>query len=276
MSVGAALRDRIPAGARRIVRQILTEAPLRIRDVVPDILDRLGVSARSRRLPPPGLRRRVGRTSSRREFVFVGRRAASDLLAAFDNARDPGVDYGRWLDFGCGVGRVARFVASSPVVRTIRGVDVDEGAIRWSAAHLPGEYRTLEATSIPFADASLDVVYAVSVFTHFDERSQRDWLAEVRRVLRPGGLFLASTHSDKLRFSRPDLTFEQHVALNATGFLFAPGRGTFKSDSSFHSRRYLEEEWGRSFRLRLHREHGLAGFQDLSVWERSSEPAQTV
>jgi SAM-dependent methyltransferase len=259
-----------------MIRQVLTEGPLRIRDMVPDILDRLGVSERSQTLPPPALRKRVGRTSSRREFVFVGRHACSDILAAFEAVRDPAADYGRWLDFGCGVGRVSRFIVESPVVRRICGVDVDEPAVRWSAAHLAGEYRTLDGKSIPFANASFDVVYAVSVFTHYDESRQREWLGEVHRVLRPGGLFLASTHSDKLRFSRPDLTFDQHVALNATGFLFAPGLGTFKSDSSFHSRRYLEEEWGRLFRLRLHREHGLAGFQDLSAWERGREPSLTV
>lgn len=271
MDLRATVRGVIPEHARRTVRLVATETPLRIRDAVPDFMDALKLSPGSRVLPPPLLRRRVGRTSSRREFVVVGRRAAADLRDAFESARDPRAEYGRWLDFGCGPGRIARFVATFPMVRTLWGVDPDEEAIRWNGGHLPGDYLALtEERSLPFPDGSFDVVFSVSVFSHFDEKSESDWLSEVHRVLRPGGLFLVSTHSEKLRYSRPDLTFDQHVALNATGFLFAPGGGTFKADSTFHARRYLEEEWGKLFRLRLHREHGLAGFQDLSVWERAA------
>lgn len=270
--LGSAVRGILPEEARRTVRLLLTETPLRIRDALPDLIDGLGLFRRPRPLPPARLRRRVGRTSSRREFVVVGHRAAADLRDAFETVRDSGADYGRWLDFGCGPGRIARFVGRFPMVRAICGVDVDDEAIRWDRKHLPGDYRALtEARSLPFPDAAFDVVFSVSVFSHFDESAQRWWLGEVRRVLRPGGLFLASTHSEKLRYSRPDLTFEQHVALNETGFLFAPGSGTFKGDSAFHTRPYLEEEWGRLFRMRLHREHGLAGFQDLSVWEKLAE-----
>ena len=275
--LGAAVRSMIPEEARRTIRLLLTETPLRLRDALPDFFDGLDLFRWTRPLPPPRLRRRVERTSSRREFVVVGRQAAADLRDAFESVRDPGADYGRWLDFGCGAGRIARFVDGFPMVRTMWGVDVDEEAIRWNGNHLPGDYLALtETRSLPFPDGSFDVVFSVSVFAHFDEKSQREWLNEIHRVLRPGGLFLASTHSEKLRYSRPDLTFEQHVALNATGFLFASGGGTFKGDSTFHTRRYLEEEWGRLFRIRLHREHGLAGFQDLSVWERVAEAARTV
>lgn len=188
----------------------------------------------------------------------------------FESVRNPASDYGRWLDFGCGPGRVARFVSEFPIVRTIHGVDVDDEAIRWNRRHMAsGDYLVLtEDIALPYPDASFDVVFSVSVFSHLDEKPQFGWLREVHRVLRGGGLFLASTHSEKLRYSRPDLTLEQHRELNATGFLFAPGNGNFRSDSTFHTRPYLEREWGKHFRIRLHREHGLAAFQDLSVWEK--------
>jgi len=227
---------------------------------------------RSPPLPPPRLRRRVGRTSSRHEFIFVGRTAARDLQAAFEAVRDPGAEYGRWLDFGCGSGRVGRFVVELPFVRSICGTDVDEQAIRWNRRHLrAGSFiHVPEGSALPLPDESFDVVFAVSVFSHLAEESQRRWLREVHRVLRGGGLFLASTHSEKLRYSRPDLTLEQHRELNAAGFLFAPGNGNFRSDSTFHTRPYLEQEWGKLFRIRLHREHGLAAFQDLSVWEKAT------
>jgi SAM-dependent methyltransferase len=265
----AAARALVPKSARRAVRLVLSEAPYRIRDALPDFFEILGIGG-SPPLPPPKLRRRVGRTSSRKEFVSVGRATARDLREAFESVRDSSADYGRWLDFGCGTGRIARFVDEIPVVRTICGVDVDEEAIRWDRRNLAtGSYLRLTLDpSLPLPDASFDVVFAVSVFSHLAEESQREWLREVHRVLRPDGLFLASTHSEKLRYSRPDLTLEQHQSLNARGFLFARGNGAFKNDSTFHTSRYLEQEWGQWFRMRLHREFGLAGYQDLTVWQK--------
>lgn len=42
-----------------------------------------------------------------------------------------------------------------------------------------------------FPDASFDLIYGTSVFTHIDKESQESWLAELDRLLRhcdPGGL----------------------------------------------------------------------------------------
>jgi SAM-dependent methyltransferase len=275
---GRMLRRAIPSRTRRTLRVLLTETPVRLRDGLADLLDALGVYSSNGRLPPPSLRRRVARTSSRREFLEVGRRVARDLRGVFDETRQPAEAYGRWLDFGCGAGRVSRFVAEFPFVESLCGIDVDEEAILWSRGHLRrGTYvHVLEASLLPFSDESFDVVFAISVFSHLDEESQRLWLREIHRVLRAGGLFLASTHSEKLRYSRPDLTLEQHRRLNERGFLFAPGSGPFRSDSTFHSRHYLKQEWGKLFSIRSHHEDGLAGFQDLSVWERPPSQSLTV
>ena len=49
---------------------------------------------------------------------------------------------------------------------------------------------------LPYADGQFDLVYAFSVFTHLTERMQHEWIAEVRRVLAPGGLLLFSTKGD--------------------------------------------------------------------------------
>ena len=46
---------------------------------------------------------------------------------------------------------------------------------------------------LPYADESFDLMYAFSVFTHLTEELQRTWMAECRRVLRPGGYLLMST-----------------------------------------------------------------------------------
>lgn len=220
-------------------------------------------------LPPPALRRAVGRTHSREEFERVGRQVADDLMSAFEATREPGEEYPRWLDFGCGAGRVAHWLDRHPGIE-IYGADVDARAIRWLRRGRGGDRFRLSSSQppLPFAASSFDVAYAVSVFTHLDEGSQLEWLEELRRVLRPGGILLASTHAEDLAWSRPDLRPEQHAQLHEAGFLFAAGDGAFNDHSTFHTLAYLERTWGTRFRLLAHRPHGVAAFQDLSAWRR--------
>jgi SAM-dependent methyltransferase len=261
-----AWRSAVPPPARRRIRRFVTDLPHRLRDAVPDLVERF--SSRSP-LPPARLRARVGLTSSRREFLEVGSTARDSLLAAIAEAGCSLDDYPRWLDFGCGSGRIARHLSGRSGARRVFGVDVDRTAVEWCRRHLSGEF--LVGGSAPptaLAEASVDVVYAVSVLTHMDEPMQGDWLGELHRLLRPGGLLLVSTHSPELTWTRPDLTPIAHRRLREDGFLFVPAAGPFNDNSTFQSEGYLRRSWTGRFSLRLFKPFGLSGYQDLSVWER--------
>ncbi|MGY1688890.1 class I SAM-dependent methyltransferase [Geodermatophilus sp. SYSU D01105] len=47
---------------------------------------------------------------------------------------------------------------------------------------------------LPFDDGRFDLVLGYSVFTHLPVDHQDAWLAELRRVTRPGGLLLLTVH----------------------------------------------------------------------------------
>jgi len=175
----------------------------------------------------------------------------------------------QWLDFGCGCGRVAYHLVSMPGM-TLHGVDVDRAAVRWAQGHLePGVFEVVGAQPpFPFSDRHFVLAYAISVFTHFDETTQGRWLAELVRVLRPGGLLVASTHNEGLVWSRPDLTEADTARLAERGFLFAPGGGPFNENSTFHTQEYLERVWGRLLEPVSFARLGLGGYQDLGVWRR--------
>jgi SAM-dependent methyltransferase len=49
--------------------------------------------------------------------------------------------------------------------------------------------------SLPLPDASCDLVCAFSVFTHIDE-FERSWIAELARVLKPGGVAYLTVHTE--------------------------------------------------------------------------------
>jgi len=103
------------------------------------------------------------------------------------------------LDWGCGPGRVIRHMpAVMGETNRYYGSDYNEAYIRWCAQNLTGIRFRLNGLMPPlaFADASLDLVYSISIFTHLSERAHKAWVEEMHRVLRPGGLFITTTHGD--------------------------------------------------------------------------------
>jgi SAM-dependent methyltransferase len=118
------------------------------------------------------------------------------------------------LDFGCGCGRVARHWRSSFFAQRAKkderrrwegpevyGCDYNPDLVAWCAANLPGMRATTNqlAPPTPYVTGSFDLIYALSVFSHLDAPLQRGWLAEFRRLLRPGGLLVLSVLGERLR-----------------------------------------------------------------------------
>lgn len=93
------------------------------------------------------------------------------------------------------------------------------------AAGLPPGGVCASALALPFADASLDVVSAFDVVEHF--RDEAALLAELHRVLRPGGRLLVSVPAYDWAWSSHDVAARHHrrytrrrvvTALTAAGF----------------------------------------------------------
>lgn len=95
---------------------------------------------------------------------------------------------GTLLDVGCGEGQVARMAAE---LHDMDVVGVDPAMAQVSVARGRGggpTYLQGSATEVPIADASVDAVVACLVFEHIEALDPA--LAEVARILRPGGRFL--------------------------------------------------------------------------------------
>jgi SAM-dependent methyltransferase len=93
------------------------------------------------------------------------------------------------LDVGCGEGQIARMAAALPSARQVIGVDPTWGQLAVAAERGGGvAYAGATAAGLPFSNAVFDAVVACLVFEHVDDMD--DAIAEVGRVLRPGGRFL--------------------------------------------------------------------------------------
>jgi SAM-dependent methyltransferase len=93
------------------------------------------------------------------------------------------------LDVGCGEGQISRLAAGVPGVSRVVGVDPTwaQLAVGRSRGGRVGYARAV-AASLPFPPGCFDAVVACLVFEHIDDVD--DAIAEVGRVLAPGGRFL--------------------------------------------------------------------------------------
>ena len=104
----------------------------------------------------------------------------------------------RILDFGCGTGvSTTALAAALPVRQRLSGVDpsAESISIARSRGHDGLDYEMLSGDTLPFADASFDVVFTACVFHHIERADHAKWLAEIRRVLAPGGRFFLFEHN---------------------------------------------------------------------------------
>jgi len=94
----------------------------------------------------------------------------------------------RVLDLGCGEGQLSR-LASAGGAELVVGIDPTWAQIAVARDRKGGPvYARSWGTELPFADGSFDAVVACLVFEHI--RAVDDAIAEVARVLAPGGRFL--------------------------------------------------------------------------------------
>jgi SAM-dependent methyltransferase len=99
----------------------------------------------------------------------------------------------RILDFGCGYGRSLGELFDSGY-RNLIGFDFSPAMIAAARARYPGiTFQAVQSSTIPLPDASVDGTLLFSVLTCVPtDDGQRAIIAELRRVLRPGGLLYIS------------------------------------------------------------------------------------
>ena len=165
-----------------------------------------------------------------------------DIYTALSHASPkPLTQYQHILDFGCGCGRLARMFKGHP--HKISGCDIDPRHVTWVKENLYFMDVKLSYVTppIPFENNEMDAVISISIFTHLTEKSQDDFLAELFRVTRPGGILFLTVHGaqalkracceqpiramldmDETRFKRAQEAFAQ----NKHGFVLQFGHLT--------------------------------------------------
>jgi len=101
------------------------------------------------------------------------------------------------MDIGCGIGGVDVLLAREYGAKSVTGLDIEEPLVlrcRERAVRLGLSdrltFKLVEPGPFPFADASFDAVFSKDSMIHIPDKPVL--FTDVLRVLRPGGIFLAS------------------------------------------------------------------------------------
>ncbi len=152
-------------------------------------------------MPDERLRGTVGRAAAFEDVALVGmgRMNVAGLRPDHDV-----------LDIGCGVGRTARYLCDYlDKDARYEGFDVVEETVRWCETAITPLFPNFHFTytplfnqhyssdptlpsaaafEFPYPDQSFDFAFAHSVFTHLMPDASEQYLREIKRVLRPGGI----------------------------------------------------------------------------------------
>jgi SAM-dependent methyltransferase len=234
--------------------------------------------------PPAALMHRTSGLDVDSDFAAHG---GVILRALAANSIEPISSYRSVLDFGVGVGRLARMFKGYD--GRYVGVDIDELHVDWVKDNLPWveTHTTKPRQSLPFGGATFDAVFSISVFTHMNETDQFYYLNELRRVTIPGArLFLTIAGERALQRAENELKVFEMLAIprrgldaagralrGGSGFCFLKQNGHLTSNDyeygiTFISEAYIKQRWSEYFDLETIAIGGIHDFQDIAVLRR--------
>ena len=100
------------------------------------------------------------------------------------------ISYHSALDLGCGTGEMIKMILEQDAQKSLTGIDLSEKMLEIAKGKLNDRAKLLlgDSEHLPFQDGTFDVVYCNDSFHHYP--APENVLAEVKRVLKTGGLFL--------------------------------------------------------------------------------------
>jgi SAM-dependent methyltransferase len=155
----------------------------------------------------------------------------------------------RVLDFGCGSGRVLLHFLDEAKVAELHGCDIDAASIAWLEENLSPPlhvFRNGEEPGLPFPSGHFDLIWATSVFSVLTD-AWSGWLCELHRVLRQGGLLIATFVGEGgSEFVAREPWLEERVGMNVLAYGVSWDAG---GPMVMHSPWWIREHWGRAFEV---------------------------
>lgn len=141
-----------------------------------------------------------------------------------------------------GVGGAGGLIRYLDKQNKVFGLDASETALNsCKKMGLPIQLHKADRDALPFDDKSIDTVFAMEVFEHF--AAPQYTIEEIQRILKPGGLFVASTPHTLVhhwpRLFYPDLfegdAFREFLMINNFAVILQMGIGSHLYSPDYHA-----------------------------------------
>lgn len=196
------------------------------------------------------------------QFLNSGKQTAERIVELVAKTGSDISVFDSVLDFGCGCGRVLREMPSYTNAKLF-GCDLHKDAIDWCSKNysIAEFFYGTERPPLFINDKQIDLLYGISVLTHLDESHQDEWLAEWHRIVRPGGIIIATFRAEDFvdNFIEPTNSDYAKQICNdwkqdSEGFCFLSHReweGTFEKfySDAYHTKEYIHQHWGKYFEI---------------------------
>ena len=211
-------------------------------------------------------------------------KSARDALAVLDSAlRTAGrrrEDVRQWLDFGCGYGRILRFLLEQVPADRVWVTDVLPDAVRFCSREF--KVRSLdELAEHHELLGTFDVIYAISVFTHLPADRTERLAGLLTSALAPSGLLIFTTHGPwsldaSSCYPTEFMGKREEIEANLTrsGIHFMPY--SYSRDGTYgltwETPEFVTDLFARHSRVEqlLFQKKGLESFQDVYVYRAVS------
>jgi SAM-dependent methyltransferase len=161
----------------------------------------------------------------------------------------------RLLDWGCGAGRMAKYLVREWVYT---GIDIDREAIGWCTENIKGgtfQIQDLQPDT-RFAADTFDAAIGISIFTHLREQDQFAWLKELSRVVKPAGVVAVSVNCGTSLHNAGNAA-DVSGALKLKGFCDTGAEMTLNGVTAddtyyrniYHTHDYIRRNWAREFEI---------------------------
>lgn len=229
-------------------------------------------------LPPERLRSRVHGSPDVMSFIKEGSTAYVQMQRYLERYVSKSIaDFDSILDWGCGSGRMLRYFPET-ALQKLTGIDIDAEAIDWCRQAFPqSRFVTVSPDPpTPFPPEIFDLIYANSVLTHLRQKDHLDWLRELFRLARRGGVLLLTTAGERSWWGR-NFPSNRYLEWRVTrsGF-YEGGRNTNLDEigigeyyrNVFISADYISRTWSQYFDIIDFIPAGIGNLQDLTILKK--------
>jgi ubiquinone/menaquinone biosynthesis C-methylase UbiE len=157
------------------------------------------------------------------------------------------------LDFGCGWGRIIRYFIKDISPENLWGCDPVPEMIQLCKEQNKCANFELINSNPPtsFDNNTFDLVYSFSVFSHLSEDFHFKLLGEIKRILKPGGIYMTTTRnrafiSECREFDNKNKSLSEYDAGLYCHHNFAHEKWPYWGESSI-PKQYVQENWTEEF-----------------------------